>query len=75
MYQLEQVAIRLVKDYPFCSDFPIDSPKRVVELMQEIFPEMDPQKREFIKTGYCPDCQELIFGSKYDRTDFIMDVK
>lgn len=41
MYQLEQVAIRLVKDYPFCSDFPIDSPKRVVELMQEKMADLD----------------------------------
>lgn len=41
MYQLEQVAIRMVKDYPFYSDFPIDSPERVVELMQEKMADLD----------------------------------
>lgn len=41
MYQLEQVAIRMVKDYPFYSDNPIDSPERVVELMQEKMADLD----------------------------------
>lgn len=31
-------------------------------LIQEIFPNLDPADREFIKTGMCADCQQLIFG-------------
>lgn len=30
--------------------------------IQEIFPELNAVEREFIKTGYCPTCQELLFG-------------
>lgn len=41
MYQLDQVAIRLVKEYPFYSDFPINTPERVVELMQEKMADLD----------------------------------
>lgn len=35
------------------------------------------QKREFIKSGYCPDCQKALFSTEYDRSDFIMvdDIK
>lgn len=40
--------------------------------IQDKMPDTDSQKREFIKTGYCPDCQEQLFGTKYDRSDFIM---
>lgn len=35
-------------------------------LIQEAFPELNPHEREFIKTGYCPKCQELLFGIAYD---------
>lgn len=45
MYQLDQVAIRLVKDYPFYSDFPINTPERAVELMQEKMADLD---REYL---------------------------
>lgn len=34
-------------------------------LVQDAFPEMPPTEREFIISGYCPECQELLFGSKY----------
>ena len=26
-------------------------------------------EREFIKTGYCPECQSLLFGSKLEESD------
>lgn len=32
-------------------------------LIQELFPELNAVEREFIKTGYCPGCQEEIFGN------------
>lgn len=32
-------------------------------LIQEIFPELNPVEREFIKSGYCPKCQEMLFGN------------
>lgn len=34
-------------------------------LIQEAFPGFNPMEREFIKTGYCPDCQSLLFGTDY----------
>ena len=40
--------------------------------IQDRFPDMDVQKREFIKSGYCPDCQKALFGTEYDSSDFIM---
>lgn len=40
--------------------------------IQDGFPDMDVQKREFIKSGYCPDCQKALFGTEYDRSDFII---
>lgn len=27
---------------------------------------------EIIKSGYCPDCQKALFGTEYDRSDFII---
>lgn len=33
-------------------------------LIQDIFPELDKYEREFIKTGYCPKCQEMLFGAE-----------
>lgn len=35
-------------------------------LIQDAFPKLNPTEREFIKTGYCPECQELLFGATYD---------
>ena len=32
------------------------------ELIQDIFPDMSRQDREKFITGYCDDCQKLIFG-------------
>ena len=40
--------------------------------IQDRFPDMDEQKREYIKSGYCPDCQKALFGTEYDRSDFII---
>lgn len=33
------------------------------QLIQEAFPELNKVEREFLKSGYCPDCQEMIFGN------------
>ncbi len=35
-------------------------------LVQEVFPELLPAEREFIISGYCPECQELLFGEPYE---------
>ena len=32
-------------------------------LIQDLFPELNPVEREFLKTGYCPECQKLLFGN------------
>lgn len=34
-------------------------------LIQRDLPELAPQEREFLITGYCLDCQEALFGTKY----------
>ena len=36
------------------------------KLIQDAFPDLIPAEREFIKTGYCPACQSLLFGSAPD---------
>lgn len=36
--------------------------------IQDIFPNMDLFKREFLLSGYCPMCQELLFGRDYKLT-------
>lgn len=35
-------------------------------LIQDCFPSFNPMEREFIKTGYCPGCQSLLFGTNFD---------
>lgn len=32
------------------------------DLIQNIFPDLTPSEREFIKTGYCDNCQSMLFG-------------
>ena len=34
-------------------------------LIQDALPELNPMEREFLKTGYCPKCQRLLFATKY----------
>lgn len=33
--------------------------------IQDIFPEMNPMEREFIITGYCPECQKKFYKTQY----------
>ena len=35
-------------------------------LIQEIFPELSRVEREFIKSGFCPECQAVLF---YNETE------
>lgn len=37
--------------------------------IQDLFPNLNPMEREFIKTGYCPDCQKELFGTDYTSDD------
>lgn len=32
-------------------------------LIQECLPDLNRCEREFLKSGYCPECQELLFGN------------
>jgi hypothetical protein len=34
-------------------------------LIQNAFPTFNPMEREFVKTGYCPECQGMLFGTEY----------
>ena len=41
-------------------------------LIQDRMPDVDKFGREFIKSGYCPDCQEKLFGSTMkDKSSYI----
>ena len=40
-------------------------------LIQEALPEFNPAEREFIKSGYCEDCQKLLFGTNYSMPHLI----
>ena len=40
------------------------------EFIQDALPMLNPMEREFIKTGYCPECQKLLFGTEY-KSDLI----
>jgi len=33
--------------------------------IQDCLPNLNPMEREFLKTGYCPECQKMLFRSKY----------
>ena len=65
--------ITLVKSCPICnkiSYLAVDANKysdymNKNDLIQNVFPELNPAQREFIKTGYCSDCQHLLFCSDY----------
>lgn len=41
--------------------------------IQEQFPDRNKVEREFLKTGYCPQCQEMVFGD--GETDNIKSAK
>ena len=43
------------------------------KLIQESFPELNPMEREFIKTGYCPDCQKKLFGTEFKSNRFVSE--
>lgn len=32
------------------------------KLIQEYFPDLTPNEREFLKSGYCDECQSKLFG-------------
>lgn len=31
--------------------------------IQDLFPELNAVEREFLKTGYCTECQHMLFGN------------
>jgi hypothetical protein len=39
------------------------------DLIQNILPDLTPNEREFIKTGYCDKCQDILFASHWDDDD------
>ena len=39
-------------------------------LIQDTLPDTNPTVREFLKTGYCPGCQELLFGKSEQKELF-----
>ena len=45
------------------------------KLIWEALPELNPMEREFIKTGYCPDCQKKLFGTDFKSARFVEAVK
>lgn len=39
------------------------------KLIQEYFPDLSANEREFIKTGYCDKCQSILFAPPEDEED------
>ena len=37
--------------------------------VQEIFPDLTPEQREFLMSGLCHDCQEDVFGCPDEKKD------
>lgn len=64
--------IKLDRSCPMCRDWNFieasdDEFKKYIHgaLLQDVFKRFNPLEREFVKTGYCPDCQGMLFGSNY----------
>ena len=38
-------------------------------IIQKVFPKLDVFQREFIKTGYCPKCQEELFENEWENKE------
>lgn len=43
------------------------------DLIQNIFPDLTPSEREFIKTGYCDECQNILFAPPEEEDDDELD--
>ena len=64
--------IAVVQECPMCGalydmyveEEKYDRWKNREDLIQNIFDELNACEREFLKTGYCLTCQELLFGVK-----------
>ena len=37
--------------------------------IQDIFPDFTPEQREFLMTGLCHDCQEMVFGKPMEEDE------
>ena len=44
-------------------------------LLQDMFPDLNPMEREFLKTGYCKNCQSLLFDSDFGSDRFDVDAE
>lgn len=60
---------KVVKSCPMCrNNYYISVEKDRADLIgglfliQELFPELNVTEREFLKSGYCPKCQKMLFG-------------
>ena len=42
-------------------------------MIQEALPKLNPMEREFLKSGYCPECQSLLFGTDYKSKKIFME--
>ena len=39
------------------------------KLIQNVFPELSPMEREFLKSGYCDECQSFLFAPPEEEED------
>ena len=44
----------------------INTYQNTFALIQDVFPDLSGSDREFIKTGYCEECQNILFGGWED---------
>ena len=72
----------MIKRCPMCNkDYKMILPKKLenkaesytfgIDMIQDLVPEMTPAEREFVKSGYCMDCQEWLFGNGEHNFEFV----
>ena len=67
----KQEMVKVWKTCPMCGesntkDFPLEGYRKYNSfgrpLIQDCFPDTPANDREFLKTGYCDDCQAMLIG-------------
>lgn len=76
----KKIKVEIDRQCPMCGnintkEFEVDDEKWThfccygTKLIQEYFPDLSANEREFIKTGYCDNCQKILFAAPEDEDD------
>ena len=67
--------MRVIRECPMCREIvymdnvdehAYNAWKNEGKLIQDAFPNMNAEEREFIMTGYCFECQEMLFANPFE---------